>query len=137
MAPIDELNSGGLGRYLLRVAAIVVLVIVAGAVITLSVDGLCYSAMTRKIPVYPNARVTLEQYNLLRSFGMGQTAMILDSDDSPETVRDWYGKTVSAATRAALDSGDRTFTWANASYAIAGAEDGTGTQIVLNGVCGQ
>lgn len=106
------------------------------AITTLGIDAACYSSMTKKIPVYPNATVTSEQHNFLRTFGMGETLMMLDTDDAPSTVRNWYGETVAAAYEASKDNRDPFFYMANARYSIAGAEDGTGTQIILSGVCG-
>lgn len=133
---MDERPYGCRGRVALGVLGLMVMIFGCIGVTTLSIDAACYNSMTPKIPVYPNGRITLEQHNFLRAFGMGETVMIIDTDDEPNVVREWYGKTVGAAYKAAQDNFVPFFFLANARYSVGRAEDGTGTQIILNGVCG-
>jgi hypothetical protein len=137
MAPIDERHAVGLRRSLLRLLLPFVAVILLAGVLMVSLDNICYGAMSQKIPVYPNAQITLQEHNLFRQYGLGQTVIILDSADDVTIVRDWYGRTTSAAMRAAQDRGDRTYSWASARWSVTTAEDGSGSQIILNGNCGQ
>jgi F420-0:gamma-glutamyl ligase-like protein len=102
---------------------------------TIGIDAACYSSMSAKLPIYPNARVTLDQHNFLQRFGMGTTVMILDTDDDVEVVRDWYGTTVAKVYKAARETNQAFFYFASARYSVGPAEDGSGTQIILNGAC--
>lgn len=135
MAPLIE-HHGSTRRFLIGVLAVIVSVIVCTSTTTLAIDGVCYAAMTQKIPLYPGAQTETIQYNLVRAFGWGQTLVIQYSEDDPETVRNWYARTVAAAGRAARERSDRTYSWANARYNVARSPSGSGTQIILSGVCG-
>lgn len=98
----------------------------------------CYNTMTAKLPVYPNARVVTSKYNMFRAFGIGETLVLLNTDDTPTVVRDWYGRTVGALYQAAQQGkrSDLFFFLANARYTVTGAPNGgTGSQILLSGVC--
>lgn len=103
----------------------------------LTLDHLCYTGLSQRLPLYPGASVVFESHNGPRIFGMGQTLMILETDDPVETVREWYGINAGGATRRMQQSGQRLLIGiADASYSVITAEDGTGTQITLSGACG-
>jgi hypothetical protein len=121
------------GKAVLVTLGIVVFVLVCGGVSMLAVDGVCWNSLSQKLPIYPNATITLQRHNFLREFGMGTTVIILDSDDPVEKVRDWYGRTVAAAGHAA--GNDPLYYIPVGRYSITHAEDGTGTQIILSGDC--
>lgn len=133
---MDERPYGCSRRAVL--AILVVFLAIFGCIggLALGVDAACYSAMTKKIPLYPNARVTYQVYNTFRLFGLGETRLVLDSDDPVDEVRNWYGRTVGANTKAAQENHDPFFFLATGRWAVAEAEDGSGTQIILSGVCG-
>lgn len=136
---MDERPSGCGTRTIGGCLLILVVMSACIGTIFLGADSFCYAALTTKAPMYPGARATFEQHNMFRAFGMGTTLMILDSDDEPTVVRNWYGKTVGGALRQAQQqggTGNPMFYIANGRYNIAHAEDGSGTQIILNGVCG-
>jgi hypothetical protein len=133
---MDERGYGCSGRILLSFLAIIFAIVSCIGTLTFLFDNACYNSMSKKIPIYPNARITLSQHNFIRPFGMGETLIMLDSDDPPDVVREWYGRTVGEAYRAVqAGSNDPFFYMANARYSISGATDGTGTQIILSGVC--
>src|SRR5215470_13853021 len=66
----------------------------------LVIDAGCHNSMTQKIPIYPGAQVVSTKYNFFRPFGMGETLVLLTTDDAPDVVRNWYGTTVGAAYKA-------------------------------------
>ena len=134
---MDDERGYGCGRrallYTLAITAVMFLCI--GGTVA-AIDSMCYSVLTRRLPVYPDAEVTLLRYNFARPFGMGATAMVLETADPPDVVRQWYGQAFGAAARAAQDNHDPFFNLATSAYSITAAESGGGSQIVLSGVCG-
>ncbi|GIL12642.1 MAG: hypothetical protein BroJett038_13620 [Chloroflexota bacterium] len=133
---VDDRPSGCSRRALTGLGVVALGVFGCIIVMFLGLDAACYSAMTRKIPIYPEARVTMERHNFLRAFGMGETVMVLDTDDPSSEVRDWYGRTVAANYRSAQTNRDPFWFMASAQWSVTTAEDGSGAQIVLSGVCG-
>ncbi len=133
---MDDERGYGCGRqalvYSLAITA-AMLLCVGGTVVAL--DSMCYSVLTRRLPVYPDADVTLLRYNFARAFGMGETVLVLETADPPDVVRQWYGQAFGAAARAAQDNHDPLFNLATSAFSITAAESG-GSQIVLSGVCG-
>lgn len=127
-------------RWRRRIIAIVViplvlLVCVGG--VTLALDNLCYSGLTQRMPLYPNAEMVFEEHSGMRAFGMGETLIILETDDPIEIVRDWYGRNAGGAVRRMQQQGQRLLaSMSQAEYSLITAADGTGTQITLSGVCG-
>ncbi len=98
----------------------------------------CYNTMTAKLPMYPNAQVVTWKYNMFRAFGIGETLILLNTDDTPDVVRDWYGRTVGAVYQAAQQGkrNDPFFFLASARYTVTSVPNGgTGSQILLSGVC--
>ncbi len=101
-----------------------------GSVTLLVADAACFRSLTAKIPVYPNAAITQERYTLLRPFGLGETVMVLNSNDDLPVVEQWYTVVAERNRRDLLN-----FITA-AQWSAARNVDGMGTQIVLNGICG-
>ena len=121
------------GKAILVTLGIIILVSLCGGVSMLAVDGICWNGLSKKLPIYPNATITFQRHNFLREFGIGTTVIILDSDDSVATVREWYGRTVAAASSSA--NNDPLYYIPVGRYSVTRAEDGTGTQIILSGDC--
>lgn len=132
----DERGYGCGRRALLYTLAITAAMFLCIGGTTAAIDAVCYSTLTRRLPVYPDAEVTLLRYNFVRAFGMGQTVMVLETADPPDAVREWYGRSFGAAARAAQDNRDPFFNMATSAHSITAAESGSGSQIVLSGVCG-
>jgi hypothetical protein len=115
---------------------IIIIMVMFGCSIvsTISLDVLCYDALTERLPIYPGSERTFEEHSFLRAFGMGETIIILDSDDPPEEVREWYGRASGRVSRE--NKGNRFFFgFSQAAWSVTDAEDGTGSQIFLSGVC--
>ncbi len=109
--------------------------LLCGAITMLVADTVCYNGMVQKLPIYPQATVVFQRHSGFRAFGMGETALILESDDAVETVRNWYGQTVAASARMAKDTDNPFYYIPVGRYSVARAEDGTGAQIILSGDC--
>jgi hypothetical protein len=128
------------GRWRKRIIALIVIPLVMLACVGITVftlDNLCYTGLSQRLPVYPGATVTFEKHSGPRAFGMGETVMIIETDDPLETVRDWYGVNAGGAVRRMQQQGQLVLVnMTEASYSATTAEDGTGTQVLLSGVCG-
>lgn len=123
-------------RALAIVAVPVAMLLCLGAV-ALTLDQLCYTGLTQRLPQYPGATVVVERHNGLRAFGSGETVMVLETKDPIETVRDWYGRNAGGAVRRMQQQGQSMLiALTSANYSLYPLEDEPGTQIVLNGVCG-
>jgi hypothetical protein len=134
---VDDERGYGCGRRaLLYTLVITVAMFLCIGGTAAAIDVMCYNTLTQRLPVYPDAEVTLLRYNFVRAFGMGDTAMVLETTDPPEVVREWYGRTFGAAAQAARDNHDPFFNLATSAYSITAADSGSGSQIVLSGVCG-
>jgi len=61
-------------------------------VLTLSVtiDSVCAREASEQIPPYPNSTVIRQSHTLFRPFGMGETVMVLETDDDQRDVLKWY-----------------------------------------------
>lgn len=134
---MDQQPYGCARRTVLGCLFIFVAMFACLASVVLVVDAGCYNSMVKKIPVYPGAQVVSIKYNLFRAFGMGETLALLNTSDSIDVVRNWYGRTVGAAYKA-IQSGenDAFFFLADGRYTITDAVEGTGSQILLSGACG-
>jgi hypothetical protein len=97
---------------------------------------MCYDTLSKRLPVYPGAAITFERASL-RRYGMGETIMILDSDDAPAEVREWYGRYTGSLNREMQQDGvgGMFFSFTKAVWSVTTAEDGTGSQILLSGAC--
>jgi hypothetical protein len=107
--------------------------------VLLAIDRVCYTSLSRRLPLYPNAEVRLRQHNLFSEFGMGNTAVILFTQDEPDTVRQWYGRITSDYLRGTQDSGnpiDRlALRLAKGQWDVTRDESGAGSQVILFGTC--
>ena len=56
----------------------------------LGVDQMCIRDANRRLPFYPDAVKVNEQGNSLRSRGAGNSLVVLETEDSAETVDAWY-----------------------------------------------
>jgi hypothetical protein len=76
---------------LISMVGILIGLIVCASVAVIAVDVSCVSQAETWIPRYPNATTVDEVYNFVRPFGMGITLVVLESPDSVQEVRKWYG----------------------------------------------
>ena len=110
-----------------------------GSIAYLAVDRVCYAGITRRVPVYPEAAQVRLTHNMLFPWGMGTTVGVFESEDDPETVRRWYGTHMREYAQSdAVSSSPLTSAQVRLSQArwdVTEAEDGTGSQIILFGVC--
>jgi hypothetical protein len=113
---------------------IMLLVLACGGSSILGIDVMCYNSLSKRLPIYPDSERTFAKHSFLRAFGMGETLIILETDDPIDVVRQWYGTTVGKVSRANRDN-PVFFGVSSAAWSVAKSEDGTGTQIVLSGVC--
>ena len=127
----------GLLYYLKAFLLIVGLFGSCAVVSTLAMDTICYNTLSQRLPVYPGATITVERYSFMRRYGMGETILVLNSDDATDTVREWYGH--ERGRLAQQIRRDRTmnlfYGFTTAVSSVTTAEDGTGSQIVLSGAC--
>ncbi|MBZ0287164.1 MAG: hypothetical protein K8I30_06075 [Anaerolineae bacterium] len=130
---MDE-QPRGCRRTLLSMVVIVGAIVLCIGGITLGLDGMCVASIGPRAPLYPGATVTSERHTLLRTFGMGETVMILYSPDDSKTVNDWYARTVGGVLRDNMQRSIRVY--GSANYSVTTAEDGTGSQIILYSTCG-
>jgi len=113
---------------------IIVLVITLIVIATLSIDTLCYNTLTLRLPLYPDAEQIMARHNFLRQFGMGETVIVLQTEDTPDVVREWYGRTI-GETAQQHENDPFFYGFTSANWSVTRAEDGEGTQIILSGVC--
>lgn len=122
--------------YLRAFVLVVVLIAACSTVTTLALDSICYNVLGQRLPLYPGARITFERSSI-RRFGMGETIIILESDDETEIVRDWYGRERGRVAQQIRQ--DKTanifYGFTSAVASVTRAEDGTGSQIVLSRAC--
>lgn len=102
---------------------------------TVAIDGFCWNIMTKKLPIYPDATVAVQRYSFIQPFGVGDTIIVLETEDSPPDVRTWYGQTVSVNERDAQTRQNPFYHMARGFWSVTTAEDGTGSQITLSGSC--
>jgi hypothetical protein len=114
---------------------VIVAVILCSAVTSFAVDRLCYSNLSQRLPLYPNAEVKRRVHNLFTEFGMGNTVIVLVSSDDPDTVRDWYAAETGTYVRDALRNNTPFFRMAQGTVDVTHNPDGEGSQIILFGTC--
>lgn len=102
-----------------------------------TLDQLCYVTLSQRLPLYPDAEITVERHNMFRARGMGETYMELVSPDDPDTVSRWYGSTAGRYQREAVRTNDPLYRLATAERAIGSTEDRDGSLIQLYGTCAQ
>src|SRR3954464_6556174 len=103
---MDERESPGCRRMLVGTLAVMLAIVLCITTVVIGVDRSCISDLGPRLPIYPNTTIKLQQHNFLTQFGMGESVMILHSDDPVETVRDWYSKTVGAIVYADVQKGN-------------------------------
>lgn len=54
------------------------------------IDNVCAQNAAEYLLYYPNAEVASEDYTFVRAWGMGETTVVLETDDSTIRVLDWY-----------------------------------------------
>ncbi len=116
------------------------LVVIIGIVlcivtVSIGVDRTCVNDLKPRLPIYPNTTIKLQQHNFLTQFGMGESVMILHSDDPADVVRDWYSRTVGAIVYADVQKGNIRH-MGRTSWTVDEAPEGKGSQIILYGYCG-
>jgi hypothetical protein len=124
--------------YYLKAALLIVGLFGSCAIVfTLAFDSMCYNVLSQRLPIYPGAKITLERYSFMRRYGMGETIMVLDSDDAVEIVRDWYGRARGRVSQQVRRDNTMNlfYGFTRAVASVTTAEDGTGSQIVLSGAC--
>jgi hypothetical protein len=117
--------SSSLGGCLVLFA--VIIVFISG--FTLAIDQICYGEMRRFMETYPGAETRLIRNNFLRPYGIGETVVILNSEDDAITVRGWYGRLTGEELRAGR-------VLSRVSFDVTSLDDG-GSQIILLGHCAQ
>ncbi|HLU12309.1 MAG TPA: hypothetical protein VK003_21705 [Oceanobacillus sp.] len=107
--------------------------------LTFAIDRVCYTGLSQRLPIYPNAEVRLRRHNMFSEFGMGNTAITLYSPDDPAVVRQWYGRQTGEYIRGTMDNGgmiDRlALRIAQGDWDVTRDESGTGSLIILFGTC--
>ncbi len=132
---MDERSSPGCRRTLVGTLAVMLAIVLCVSVTLVGVDRTCVSDMEPRLPIYPNTTIKLQQHNFLTQFGMGESVMILHSDDPVEVVRDWYSKTVGAIVYADVQKGTIRH-MGRTNWTVDEAPEGSGSQIILYGYCG-
>jgi hypothetical protein len=106
---------------------------------TFAIDRICYTGLSQRLPLYPNAEVRLRRHNLFTEFGMGNTALTLYTPDEPNDVQQWYGRNTGEYIRGTMENGgtiDRlALRIAQGDWDVTRDESGTGSQIILFGTC--
>lgn len=116
---------------------IFIAVALCGGISALAVDQLCYTTLSQRLPLYPDAEVRVQRHNFFRAWGMGETYFELYTPDDSDTVGEWYGSTAGRYSREAVRANDFTYRLASAERSFRRAEDGEGTFIQLYGACAQ
>jgi len=132
---MDERESPGCRRMLVGTLVVCVAIVLCISVTLVGVDRTCVSDLAPRLPIYPNTTVKLQQHNFLTQFGMGESVMILHSDDPVETVRDWYPSTVGAIVYADVQKGNVRH-MGRTNWTVDEAPEGKGSQIILYSYCG-
>ena len=133
---MDHETEYGCRRGLLVTLGVILLVMTCSGVTVGALDILCHNIMTERLPLYAGAEITFENHSFIRSFGMGDTVIILESDEPSEVVREWYARTVAARKKDAREAGDMAFfSLSKTAVSVTSRADGTGSLIILSGSC--
>jgi hypothetical protein len=114
---------------------VIIAMMLCVVVAVFGIDRTCVSDLMPRLPIYPNATIKLQQHNFLTQFGMGESVMILHSDDPTDVVRDWYSKTIGAIVYADVEKGVVRH-MGRTNWTVDDAPEGKGSQIILYGYCG-
>ncbi len=115
--------------------AVCLAIVLCITVTLVGVDRTCVDDLAPRLPIYANTTIKLQQHNFLTQFGMGESVMILHSDDPVETVRNWYSRTVGAVVYADVQKGTIKH-MGRANWTVDAAPEGEGSQIILYSYCG-
>jgi hypothetical protein len=127
-----------LPRPVLGCLVVIIAVMLCSGTAFVVADRLCYSNLSQRLPIYPNATVISREHNFLSEFGMGNTVLVLISPDDPDTVRSWYAKETGAYLRESLRNNTPFFRMAQGQFDVtADPANPSGSQIILYGTCVQ
>ncbi len=132
---MDERGSPGCRKMIVGTLAVCVAIVLCITTVMIGVDRSCVADLSPRLPIYPNTMIKLQQHNFLTQFGMGESVMILHSDDAVEVVRDWYSKTVGAIVYADVQKGNVRH-MGRTNWTVDEAPEGKGSQIILYSYCG-
>lgn len=127
-------HTGCLGCFGLLAAMVICL-----TTTTFALDRVCYTGLSQRLPLYPNAEVRSRRHNMFSEFGMGNTVIVMYSPDEPDVVRSWYGRATGQYIRGTLETGTSIERLAQrlgqGQWDVTRDESGVGTQIILFGTC--
>lgn len=130
-------RTTGCRRRILAIAVVPLAVMLCIVIFMLTLDHLCYTGLSQRLPIYPGAEVVFEEHSGFRAFGSGETLMIIETADPIETVRDWYGRNAGGAVRRMVQQGQQVLvSMTTVNTSLIELEDEPGTQITLSGICG-
>ncbi len=121
----------GCRRSLLGLLAVIGAIVLCVGGTTLGLDGICVADVAPRMVSYPGSTVVSENHTLFREYGMGETGIVLHSDDDPEKVRSWYAVTTSDLAQKRGSAG----TFGAVKWLVQAGEDGKGSDIVLYSKC--
>jgi len=126
-----ERQPRGCKQSLLSFLAIIGAIVVCIGGVTLGLDGACVADIAPRMVYYPGATFVSENHTFFREFGMGETGIILHSDDDPDKVRSWYAVTISAILQKRGSAG----TFGSVKWLVQAGDDGKGSDIALYSKC--
>lgn len=126
MQPQEPLPSVSIIRTFLVVLGMVFLCIL---ITFLAIDYACYNDINEWLPYYPGA-IESEMTASFRPRGSGLTIVVLQTEDSPNRVRQWYFDQARQRNREGI-----TTSLATTDFEIQPNETG-GAQIILTSQCG-
>lgn len=93
-----------------------------------SIDMVCVRDANDMIPIYPNSTLISQSYTMFRPFGLGDTVVVLETDDAERDVLEWYGdiRTQNMTSYQSL---------AEMRFSVGPRADGAGARIVLTSDC--
>lgn len=94
----------------------------------LLMDQACYSDITSRQMMYPDAEIVFADYDFFRPRGMGYTTLILQTDDDEETLKQWMRERNLELLRAERYRGLAAITW--------GVQPGQEGRLVYASSCG-
>lgn len=77
----------------------------------LLMDQACYHDITSRQMMYPGAEIVFEDYDFLRLRGMGNTTLVLQTEDDEETLKQWMRERNLELLRAERYRGLAALTW--------------------------
>jgi hypothetical protein len=89
MAP-HEMHDRSIPSIIISTIIIMLLVVLIFIGAVLGIDEACHSSIETWVPYYPDATVVDIEHDLFRPRAMGNSLVILETDDDSRTVTDWY-----------------------------------------------